>query len=110
MYCSRCKQDDLTADDFYLHCETGKPMCYCKECLKEYNKENMDLDKVKEYRRNYYLNHIKPLKTDRSKSAIAYREHTREYQRQYRLKRKNEKRNLDEAADKKVASQMSTSL
>lgn len=88
MRCSRCKLNKPESE-FYTHCETGKPMRYCKKCLKEYNRERLDPEKARDYRRAYYLNHIKPLKTDKSKSAIAYREHTREYQKNYRLKRKN---------------------
>lgn len=59
--CSRCR--NIKPDtDFYKHTETGLPMRYCKECLKEYNRERLDKEKAKAYQRNYYLNVTKPLK------------------------------------------------
>ena len=59
--CPRCKQT-MPDTDFYKHTETGLPNSYCKECLKKYNRERLDKEKVKAYQRNYYLNVTKPLK------------------------------------------------
>lgn len=60
MQCSRCRIDKPNTD-FYTHCETGKPMRYCKVCLKEYNKERRDSEKTKQYNQAYYKK-IKKLK------------------------------------------------
>ena len=88
MRCSRCKLNKPESE-FYTHPETGKPMYYCKECLKKYNKERLDPEKAREYQRAYYLKHRKPRKKyNLDKNSAIYKEYMREYKRNWYLKKK----------------------